>query len=99
MSYVIAVEESIELLNRADVLRDTDMYLTRSDLDRFAFQRMYNEVDAYVQADEETGIDEAIIDDFDALLTEWESLLVSEWQSASAGDRDALLALYGVEVY
>ena len=76
MSYVYCQDFAIDLLDRADALVSTDMFLSRSDLDRSAYQRMYAVIDMYVQEDEEYGIDSVIIDDFDALLTEWESLLL-----------------------
>ena len=76
MAWVYCNDFAIDLLDRADALVSTDMFLSRSDLDRVTFQRLYAVVDMYVQEDEEYGIDAVIIDDFDALLTEWESLLL-----------------------
>jgi hypothetical protein len=77
MSYVNCADFAIDLLNRADALRTTDMFLTRSDLDRAFFLRTYTVIDAYVQQEEEgDGIDEVIIDDMDALLSEWEDMLL-----------------------
>ena len=75
MTLINANDFAIDLLDRADALRDTDLYLSRDDLDRDSFQRMYMAVDVYVQEDDEWGISAALIDDFDALLSEWESLL------------------------
>jgi hypothetical protein len=82
MSLINANDFAIDLLDRADALRDSDLFLSRNDLDRHSFQRMYMAVDAYVQEDEEYGIDEEIIDDFDALLTEWETLLFGDDEAA-----------------
>ena len=77
MSYVNCNDFAIDLLNRADALRTTDMFLSRSDLDRAFFLRTYTVIDAYVQQEEEgDGIDEVIIDDMDALLSEWEDMLL-----------------------
>lgn len=76
MSWTYCHDFAIDLLDRADALRTTDMFLSRSDLDRLAFQRMYAVIDMYVQEEEDYGIDAVIIDDFDALLTEWENLLL-----------------------
>ena len=76
MSYVNCNDFAIDLLNRADALRTTDMFLSRSDLDRAFFLRMYTVIDMYVQEEEEHGIDEVIIDDMDALLSEWEDMLM-----------------------
>ena len=76
MSYVNCNDFAIDLLNRADALRTTDMFLSRSDLDRAFFLRMYTVIDMYVQEEEEHGIDEVIIDDMDALLSEWEDMLL-----------------------
>ena len=77
MSYVNCNDFAIDLLNRADALRTTDMFLTRSDLDRAFFLRTYTVIDGYVQQEEEgDGIDEVIIDDMDALLSEWEDMLM-----------------------
>ena len=91
MSLTNACDFCIDLLDRADALRDTDLFLTRHDLERHSFQRMYMVVDAYVQEDEEYGISTEIIDDFDALLTLWESLLFED-------DVTALTSFYE-EVY
>jgi hypothetical protein len=82
MSLTNACDFCIDLLDRADALRDTDLFLSRNDLDRHSFQRMYMVVDAYVQEDDEWGIDDRIIDDFDALLSEWESLLFGDDEAA-----------------
>ena len=77
MSYVNCNDFAIDLLNRADALRTTDMFLSRSDLDRAFFLRTYTVIDGYVQQEEEgDGIDEVIIDDMDALLSEWEDMLM-----------------------
>ena len=91
MSLINANDFAIDLLDRADALRDSDLFLSRNDLDRHSFQRMYMVVDAYVQEDEEYGISTEIIDDFDALLTLWESLLFGD-------DVTALTSFYE-EVY
>jgi len=76
--YVYRTDFAIDLLGRADALSTTDLFLTRSDLDRMAFQRMYALLDMYVQEEDDYGIDAVIIDDFDALLSEWEEILFAE---------------------
>ena len=78
MSYVYCKDFAIDLLDRADALRMTDMFLSRSDLDRAAFQRMYALIDMYVLEEDDYGMDAVVIDDFDALLTEWEEILLAE---------------------